>query len=66
MIMDMRLCRARGESLDICDYSVGLNSGTIRESSLGSPGTRFLEIEKELGARARYAGKKGLKGWKFG
>ena len=59
-------CSSRGESLDICDYSVGLNSGTIRESSLGSPGTRFLEIEKELGARARYAGKKGLKGWKFG
>ncbi len=58
-------CSSRGESLDICDYCVGLNAGTVRESSLGTPGTRFLEIEKELGSRARYAGKEGLKGWKF-
>lgn len=58
-------CSSRGESLDICDYSVGINAGTIRESSLGTPGTRFLEIEAELGARARYAGKRGIKGAKF-
>ena len=58
-------CSSRGEGLDICDYSVGLNAGTIRESCLGSPGTRFLEIEEELGAMARYAGKKGLKGRRF-
>lgn len=58
-------CSSRGEGLDICDYSVGLNAGSIRESSLGSPGTRFLEIEKELGAMAHYAGRKGLKGRRF-
>lgn len=58
-------CSSRGEGLDICDYSVGLNAGTIRESCLGSPGTRFLEIEEELGSMARYAGKKGLKGSRF-
>lgn len=58
-------CSSRGENIDICDYSVGINAGTIRESSLGSPGNRFLEIEAELGSRARYAGKQGLKGRKF-
>ncbi|MGI6123492.1 MAG: enolase C-terminal domain-like protein [Acetivibrionales bacterium] len=58
-------CSSRGENLDICDYSVGLNATTIRESSLGSAGTRFLEIEAELGSRAKYAGKSGLKGKKF-
>jgi enolase len=58
-------CSSRGENLDICDYSVGLNAATIRESGLGSAGTRFLEIEAELGSRAKYAGKSGLKGWKF-
>lgn len=58
-------CSSRGENLDICDYSVGINAGTIRETSLGTPGSRFLEIEKELGSRARYAGKHGLKGKKF-
>lgn len=58
-------CSSRGENNDICDYCVGLNAGTVRESSLGSPGTRFLQIEKELGKRARYAGLSGLKGWKF-
>lgn len=58
-------CSSRGEGLDICDYSVGINAGSIRESSLGTPGTRFLEIEAELGNRARYAGAAGLKGKKF-
>lgn len=58
-------CSSRGEGLDICDYSVGINAGTIRESSLGTPGTRFLEIESELGPLARYAGREGLKGSKF-
>ena len=58
-------CSSRGEGIDICDYSVGINAGSIRESSLGTPGTRFLEIEKELGSLARYQGIKGLKGKKF-
>ena len=58
-------CSSRGENNDICDYCVGLNTGTVRETSLGSSGTRFLQIEDELGSRARYAGISGLKGWKF-
>lgn len=58
-------CSSRGEGLDICDYSVGINAGTIRETSLGTPGTRFLEIEAELGPLARYAGTQGLKGERF-
>ena len=58
-------CSSRGENIDICDYSVGINAGTIRESSLGSAGSRFLEIEAELGSRAKFAGKQGLKGNKF-
>lgn len=58
-------CSSRGEGVEICDYSVGINCGTIRESGLGSGGTRFLEIEKELGSRAVYAGSRGLKGDRF-
>ncbi len=58
-------CSSRGEGVEICDYSVGINAGSIRESSLGTPGTRFLEIERELGSLARYAGTEGLKGRKF-
>lgn len=58
-------CSSRGENTDICDYSVGINAGTIRESCLGTPGNRFLEIEKELGSRARFAGPQGIKGKRF-
>lgn len=58
-------CSSRGENTDICDYSVGINAGTIRESCLGAPGNRFLEIEKELGPRAKFAGISGIKGKKF-
>ncbi len=58
-------CSSRGESLEICDYSVGINAGTIRETSLGCAGSRFLEIERELGDLAVFAGRKGIKGWKF-
>lgn len=58
-------CSSRGEGTAICDYSVGINAGTIREAGLGSGGSRFLEIEKELGASAVYAGTKGLKGRRF-
>lgn len=58
-------CSSRGEGLDICDYSVGINAGTIRESCLGSAGSRFLEIEKELGTKAIFAGTKGIKGRRF-
>jgi enolase len=58
-------CSSRGENIDICDYSVGINATTIRESGLGSIGSRFLEIEEELGCLAQYAGTQGLKGSKF-
>ena len=58
-------CSSRGEGEDIADYCVGLNVGTVRESGVGRTGNRMLQIEAELGARARFAGKKGLKGAKF-
>lgn len=58
-------CSSRGEDIDICDYSVGINATTIRESGLGSAGTRFLEIEAELGPLACFAGTAGLKGGKW-
>lgn len=59
-------CSSRGEGADIADYCVGLNAGTVRESAVGPSGNRFLQIEAELGARARFLGKKGLKGERFG
>ncbi len=55
-------CDSRGEGDAIADYSVGLNCGTVRESATGPRGNRFLQIEAELGGRARFLGKKGLKG----
>lgn len=59
-------CCSRGENLDICDYCVGLNAATIRESCFGTAANRFLEIERELGPRAVFAGRAGLKGRKYG
>jgi len=58
-------CSSRGEGIDIVDYCVGINAGTVRESGLGMYGNRFIEIEKELGKLARFAGKHGLKGSRF-
>ena len=58
-------CSSRGEGLDIVDYSVGINAGSVRESGLGIFGNRFIEIEKELGKRAHFAGKHGLNGSRF-
>lgn len=58
-------CSSRGEGADIADYCVGINCGTVREGGTGPTGNRFLQIEAELGARARFAGKKGLKGARF-
>ncbi len=58
-------CSSRGEGSDIADYCVGINCGTVRETGTGPGGNRFLEIEAELGSRARFAGKKGLKGARF-
>jgi enolase len=58
-------CSSRGEGVEIADYAVGINAGTIRETGLGPGGDRFLAIEKELGSRAVYAGTRGLKGNRF-
>ncbi|MCL1829834.1 MAG: hypothetical protein FWG21_00220 [Oscillospiraceae bacterium] len=58
-------CSSRGEGIDICDYSVGLKVGTVRESGTGEYANRFIEIEEELGSRATFAGKYGLNGSRF-
>ena len=55
---------SRGEGADIADYAVGINAGSIRESAIGDRGNRFLEIEEELGAAAKFIGARGLKGFK--
>ncbi len=55
---------SRGEGAAIADYAVGINAGSIRESGIGERGNRFLEIEEELGALARFMGAKGLKGYR--
>ena len=54
-------CDSRGEGWLIADYTVGLNTGHLREGGTGPVGNRFLQIEAELGSRARFAGRKGLK-----
>jgi enolase len=54
-------CDSRGEGAAIADYTVGLGCGHLREGALGPRGNRFLEIEAELGKRARFAGKEGVK-----
>jgi enolase len=55
-------CSSRGEGVDIADYCVGINAGSVRESATGDRGNRLLEIEAELGSRAQFLGKQGLKG----
>lgn len=58
-------CESRGEGETIADYSVGINAGTIRESAINDIANRLLEIEKELGSKAVFLGKHGLKGRRF-
>ena len=55
---------SRGEGESIADYAVGINAGAVRESGIGARGNRFLEIEEELGAAAKFIGAKGLKGYR--
>lgn len=55
---------SRGEGEAIGDYAVGINAGSIRESAIGPRGNRMLEIEEELGVRAKFIGARGLKGAK--
>jgi enolase len=54
-------CDSRGEGPLIADYTVGLNTGHLREGGTGPVGNRFLQIEAELGSRAEFLGLKGLK-----
>jgi len=54
-------CNSRGEGADIADYAVGLKTGHMREGGLDDATTRLLEIEAELGSRAKFLGKKGFK-----
>ncbi|MGI6367622.1 MAG: phosphopyruvate hydratase [Anaerolineae bacterium] len=54
-------CGSRGEGADIADYTVGLITGHLREGATGDTGNRLLQIEKELGSRAQFAGKSGLR-----
>ena len=55
---------SRGEGASIADYAVGINAGSVRESAIGDRGNRFLEIEAELGASAKFIGAAGLKGFR--
>jgi enolase len=54
-------CRSRGEGDAMADYVVGLGTGHTREGAIGPMANRFLEIEAELGDRAEFLGKDGLK-----
>jgi enolase len=54
-------CSSRGEGADIADYAVGLGTGNIRESGLDETTNRLMQIEKELGTRAKFLGKAGFK-----
>ena len=53
-------CSSRGEGPEIADYCVGINAGTVRNRALGPIGNRFMEIEAELGTRAKFLGIEGL------
>ncbi len=54
-------CDSRGEGVSIADYTVGLGAGHLREGAMKEIGNRFLEIEEELGNRAKFLGRKGFK-----
>jgi enolase len=51
-------CSSRGEGAVIADYTVGLGTGHQRG---GASSNRLLKIEAELGANAKFLGKKALK-----
>jgi enolase len=55
-------CDSRGEGYHIADYCVGLNTLHLREGGIGPVANRFLAIEAELGPRAKFAGRSGIKG----
>lgn len=55
-------CDSRGEGASIADYTVGLGTGHLREGGTGPVANRFLQIEADLGPRAKFAGYDGIKG----
>jgi enolase len=57
-------CASRGEGEAIADYGVGLNSGIMSGGGIGSIVNRFTQIEAELGDKAQFSGKTGLKGFR--
>lgn len=44
------------EDVELCDYSVALGCDMIRDRGLSFSGNRLLQIEKELGKKAIFAG----------
>lgn len=58
-------CGERGEGLNACDYAVALNAGSAHEYGMCYSGNKLLQIEKELGHRARFFGSVGIKGSRF-
>lgn len=58
-------CESRGEGTAIADYCVGINACAVREMATGEVANRFLEIEQELGTKARFMGTRGLMGERF-
>ena len=58
-------CGERGEGLNACDYAVGLNAGSAHELGMCYSGNRLLQIESELGHRARFFGELGIQGKRF-
>lgn len=58
-------CESRGEGQAIADYCVGINACAVREMATGEVANRFLEIEQELGSKARFMGTRGLMGERF-
>ena len=62
---DVMPCGSRGEGVALVDYTVGLGAGTTRGGAGGLSSDRFIEIEEELGSRAKFWGKAGLQGSKF-
>lgn len=58
-------CESRGEGVTIADYCVGINACSVREMGTGEVANRFLEIERELGSKARFQGTRGLRGRRF-
>ena len=55
-------CASRGEGEAIADYGVGLNTGVMSGGGLGNTVNRFIEIEAELGNRAKFPGRANYKG----